>query len=230
MLTKTVKTYPASIVYFGNEGRHNLEQVIRVIKRQLNKREELRSLKLVIFTAEGQGPAVAYNRLREFKTKMIAVTFPVHFSVQAPDGNGRYFPRIDDDIRHFFDGVRIDVLVPPRLPFDLIDGMEAHNQQVGLVSKTIAIFGSGFGLCVQAVLHACDMGALREGETVIAMSGDTAALLVASSSSHFLNKVNGLQIQEIFCKPRTLTISRRALQPAIGAENKVLEGEISPQT
>lgn len=226
MLATTQKT----IVYFENEGRHNLEQVIRVIKRQLNRREELRPLKLVIFTAEGQGPVVAYNRLREFKMKMIAVTFPVHFSVKTPDGNSRYSPRIDSDIRHFFDGVRIDVLVPPRLPFDLIDGMDAHNQQVSLISKTIAMFGSGFALCVQAVLHACDVGAVQEGETVIAMSGDTAALLVASTTSHFLNKANGLQIQEIFCKPRTLTISRRRPSPAIEGEGKVLEGKISPQS
>jgi len=235
MLNASGKNYSASIVYFENEGRHNLEQVIRIVKSRLSKREELRSLKLVIFTAEGQGPAVAYNRLREFKIKMIAVTFPVHFSVQASGGKGRYFPRIADDIRHFFDGVRIEVLTPPRLPFDLIDGMDAHNQQVGLISKTIAMFGSGFALCVQAVLHACDVGAVQEGETVIAMSGDTAALLIASTTSHFLNKINGLQIQEIFCKPRALTISRR--KPALASagstpqiEGKVLEGEVSPKS
>jgi hypothetical protein len=108
--------------------------------------------------------------------------------------------------------------------------MEGHNQQVELIRKTIAMFGAGFGLCVQAVLHACDMGAVQEGEAVIAMSGDTAALLIASTTAHFLNKSNGLQIQEIFCKARSLTISRRAPKPLMEAEGKVLEGEISPHS
>jgi hypothetical protein len=48
----------SQIVYFDSEGRQNLEEVLRVVKKALNKREELRSTKLVIFTAEGQGPAI----------------------------------------------------------------------------------------------------------------------------------------------------------------------------
>jgi hypothetical protein len=222
------------VYYFGSEGRQNLTEVLLVIRKTLRKRQDLQSLKLVIFTAEGQGPALAFNRLREFKTEMIAVTFPIHFSVPLPDGKGRYFPKISEDIRQFFDGVRIKVLVPPRLPFDVIDGMDGHNQQVELIRKTIAMFGSGFALCVQAVLHACDVGAVQEDEAVIAMSGDTAALIIASTTAHFLNRANGLQIQEIFCKPRTLTISRRrpmpaGAAPALEAEGRVLEGEVSPQ-
>jgi hypothetical protein len=217
----------AQIVYFDSEGRQNLDEVLRVIKKALKNREELRSLKLVIFTAEGQGPAIAYNKLGEFRPKIIAVTFPGHFSVKRPDSDERYFPRISDDIRGFFNGVKIDVVVPPSLPFDTIDGLDAHNQQVGVIQKTIAMFGAGFGLCIQAVLRACDVGLVGEGERVIAMSGDTAGLFIASTTQHFLNKGNGLQIQEILCKPRNLTISRPA--PRILAEpqgQKVLEGEI----
>ena len=90
----TNKKIGAQIVYFESEGRQNLDEVLRIIKKTLNKRQELRSRKLVIFTAEGQGPAMAYNKLREFKPRMIAVTFPVHFSVKMPDSDVRFFPRI----------------------------------------------------------------------------------------------------------------------------------------
>jgi hypothetical protein len=222
------KNCAAQIVYFNSEGRQNLVEVLRIIKKALNKREELRSLKIVIFTAEGQGPALAYNKLAEFRPKLIAVTFPVHFSVKLKDSGDRYFPKISEDIRDFFKGVKIEVVVPPSLPFDLIEGMDGHNQQVKVISQSIAMFGSGFGLCIQAVLRACDVGLLEEGELVIAMSGDTAGLFIASTTSHFLNKANGLQVQEIFCKPRNLTISRPALiRLAEPQEKKILEGEVS---
>jgi hypothetical protein len=223
-----IKKTPAQIVYFGSEGRHNLDEVLRIIKKALKKREELRSLKIVIFTAEGQGPALAYNRLRDFRPRIIAVTFPVHFSVRMSADGERYFPKISEDVRAFFNGVKIDVVVPPSLPFDTIDGMAGHNDQVQLIRQTIAMFGAGFGLCIQAVLRACDTGLLAEGETVIAMSGDTAGLFVASTTSHFLNKANGLQVQEIFCKPHNLTISRPLPKQLEEPRNtNVLEGEVS---
>jgi hypothetical protein len=229
MAAITGQKFPAQIVYFDSEGRQNLNEVLRVIKKALSKREELRSLKIVFFTAEGQGPALAYSKLREFKPKMIAVTFPPHFSVKRADNEERYSPRIADDIRDFFDGVKIKVVVPPSLPFDLIDHMDGHNQQVLAIHQTIAMFGSGFGLCIQAVLRACDVGLLEEGELVIAISGDTAGLFSASTTSHFLNKRGGLQVQEIFCKARNLTISRPTIkQLGESQEKKILEGEVSP--
>ena len=228
MAPMTAKTN-ASIVYFESEGRQNLHEVVRVIRRALRKRPELRTLKMVIFTAEGQGPAIAYNMLREHRPKMIAVTFPLDFSVKLPDSEDRYFPRISEEVRRFFKVYEIDVIVPPDLPFDCIEGLDGHNQQVDLIKKTIAMFGSGFSLCIQAILRACDVGALDEGELVIGMSGDIAGLFIASNTKHFLNKANGLQDVEILCKPRCLTISRRApAQSNPISTAKILEGEAPP--
>jgi hypothetical protein len=214
------------IHYFESEGRvNNLEEVLKVLKKTLKSREELRALKIVVFTAEGRGPMLAYNQLGEFMPKMIAVTFPRGFTVRNPDGHP-YCPCIAENVLKFFKGVEIDVIVPPRLPFDPIEGMDGHNQQMRLVSQTIAIFGSGFGLCLQAVMCACDMGLVKEGESVIAFSGDTAGLFVASPTKRFLSVQHGLAVQEIFCKPRKLTVSRPKPLPK-ATEGKVIEGEVS---
>ncbi len=211
------------IFYFESEGRKNIEQVIRVLKRVLKKRPDLHGLKIIVFTAEGQGPALAYSRLATFQPKIVAVTFPLTYSIKLKNGES-YCPRISPDVLKFFKGVEIEVSVPPRLPFDLIEGMEAHNQQMRLVRQTIAIFGSGFELCLQAVMCACDVGLVREGEQVIAFSADTAGLFVASPTRRFMSPHTGLIVEEIFCKPNRLTISRHKPQH-ISHEPKIIEGE-----
>lgn len=216
--------YPSQIVYFESEGREdNLQQVIRVIKKSLKKREELRALKLVIFTAMGQGPALAFKELMGYSPKIIAVTFSLDFSVKIADGEERFFPRIPTQVRKFFNGVEITVVPPAPLPFDSIEGMDWHNQQMKTVKDTIALFGGGFNACIQAVLRACDAGELVPGERVIAMSGDCAALITASTTTKFLT-AEGLCIHEILCKPRNFTIARRPA-PASQSDQEVLPPE-----
>jgi hypothetical protein len=194
------------IVYFDEEGRQNLPIVIRVLKRKLKSREDLRNLKLIIFTASGEGPLMAYRNLESFEVKIIAVTFPLSFSVKHKDGTP-FHPHLPEKLRRFFDGVQIPVITPATLPFDGIEGMESHCQQMKLIRDVIAMFAGGFGLCIQAVLVACDLGLVKPGERVIVMSGDSAGLITASTTSKFLTK-QGISVNEIFCKPRNLTISR----------------------
>ena len=213
------------ILYFDAEGRRNLPEVIRVVKQKLKSREELRSLKMVVLTAEGEGPLLAYNSLVVYEPKIIAVTFPLAFSAKRKD-RSYYQPRISERQRRFFDGVGISVVVPDTLPFDFIEGMEAHNQQVRLAKDAITLFGGGFAICVQAVLRACDAGAVEVGERVIAISGDCAALVTASTTGKFLSRDGGLSINEIFCKPRNLTIARPI--PA-RSPSKVIERELEKQ-
>lgn len=195
----------ASITYFEQEGRENLPQVLRGVKRALRKRAELREMKLVIFTATGEGPALAYGQMHEFDPQIIAVTFPPEFFVRR--GSEHFHPRISEKLNGFFRGVGIRVLTS-RLPFDLMDGLDAHNDQMRLIKNILSIFGGGFALIVQAVLSACDHGEVRQGEKVIAISGDTAAVITACNSQKFLSKTDGLVVNEILCKPRNLTISR----------------------
>ena len=74
---------------------------------------------------------------------------------------------------------------------------------------------------VQAVLAACDLGEVRVGDQVIAITGDTASVVSASTTEKFLSKQGGLIINEILCKPRNLTLSR-AKTP------KVLDAAVRP--
>ncbi len=195
----------SSILYFEHEGRENLPQVLRTVRRAVNRRPELRTLKYVIFTSTGEGPALAYSQLHEYDPRIIAVTFPPDFSVMR--GQTRVSPRISEKLCAFFQGINIEVITD-RLPFDRIDGMQAHNEQMQVVADVLAVFGGGFALGIQAVLSACDHGEIAIGEKVIALTGDTAAIITASNTRKFLSKDGGLVINEILCKPRNLTISR----------------------
>ena len=198
---------PTTIFYFEREGRENLPQVLRVLKRGLKKRPELRSLKLVIFTSTGEGPALAFAQLHEFEPKIIAVTFPPDFTVKR--GEGTFRPRISDKLQAFFDGVGLKVITG-RLPFDPIEGMATYNEQLRVIRDTVAIFGGSFSLAIQAVLSACDAGQVGMGEKVVVITGDVAAIVTASSTRKFLTKGDGLAVNEILCKPRNLTYGRKA--------------------
>lgn len=210
------------IVYFEREGRANLGRVLRVIKRTLRRRPELRAAKLVIFTAVGEGPALAYSLLGEYEPSIVAVTFPPNFSVKR--GDGVFQPRIAPKIQKFFAGVNIRVITG-RLPFDEFEGMPAHNEQVRLIREVLTLWGGSFPLIVQAVLQACDWGEVTQGETVIGMAGDSAAIVTASTTDRFLSKQGGLVVNEILCKPRRLTISR-SLPPQAALEASRLFAEL----
>jgi hypothetical protein len=160
-----------------------------------------------MFTATGDGPALAYSRLQKFEPKIIAVTFPPGFHVNRGE-EGPYYPTIPKRLRDFFDGVGYKVITS-RLPFDSISNAEAHNHEMQLIKDVLNIFGGGFSLCVQAVLSACDHGEIEIGEKVLSVAGDVAAILTATTSEKFLSKAEGIVVNEILCKPRNLTITRK---------------------
>jgi hypothetical protein len=215
----------SAVVYFEQEGRQNLSEVLNTLKRTFRKREDIRACKIVIFTAAGEGPALAYNKLKEYSPKIIAVTFAPGFSVKKKDNEGKEIETsvcLSDQLKKFFAGVDIIVL-SSKLPFEGFDGVDSIKQQTKLIKDVLSLFGGGFSLCIQAVLQACDMGAINIGEKVVVISGDCAALVTASTTARFLSTDNGLSINEILCKPRNLSLTRRpAKQP------KQLSGELFP--
>jgi hypothetical protein len=194
-----------SIIYFDREGRENLSQVLRVVKRVFKKRPEVRSHPLLVFTAIGEGAALAYNLLQEYDPKIIAITFSPDFYVMR-EGK-KVFPQIPDKIKALFDGIGIKV-IKSRLPFDEIEGMAAHNEQMKLLKSALTLFGGGFVQCVQAVLQACDHDVVPVGEKVISITGDSAAIITASTTKGFLTRESGLVINEILCKANNFTIAR----------------------
>src|SRR5580658_1392903 len=194
-----------SIVYFEREGRENWSHVLQLVKRTFQRRADLRSCKVVIFTAIGEGPAAAYSLLQEWEPKIIAVTMAPDFALMR-DGK-KVSPRIPPKAKAFFDGVQIPV-ISARLPFQKIEGATAQNEQMGLIIDVLSLFGGSFNYCIQAVLQACDHGLVEIGEKVIAVTGDAAAVVTASSTGKFLTRQEGLAVHEIICKPRYLTIAR----------------------
>ncbi|HEV2381206.1 MAG TPA: hypothetical protein VG206_15605 [Terriglobia bacterium] len=212
------------IYYFEDEGRQNLSRVLNTIKKAVDRRPDLKTHKLVVFTAMGEGPALAFNKFKEHDLKIIAVTFPSGFSVTKTTEDGTNIestPTISEKLRRFFAGVGIPVLTGS-LPFDDIGGVPPVNQHMKLIRDTLSLFGGGFSLCVQAVIQACDMGVVDVGERVIVMSGDCAAIMTASNRAKFLSKEDGLSINEILCKPRTLGLTRTPRKEA----EKVVSGDL----
>ena len=201
------------IIYFEREGRENLTQVLRALKKALTKRPELRSLKIVMLTANGEGPALAYARLADFEPHVIAVTFPPGYSVKR--GEEIVKPEIPEKLRIFFQAVGFKIITA-RLPFDPIANADHHNADMRLIQNVLRMFGGGFHLCVQAVLSACDHGELALGERVIAVTGDIAAIITASTTEKFLSAAEGLAINEILCKPRNLTLTRKEVASTEG--------------
>jgi hypothetical protein len=201
---------PSSISYFDYEGRQNLPHVLRVVKRALKIRLELRAMQLIIFTATGDGPALAYGQLHQYEPRIVAVTFPPDFHVRRREGEV-FFPRVEPKLEMFFKGVGIKTITG-RLPFDKIENLQSHNEQMRLIRDVLTLFGGSFSLSIQSVLSACDFGAVAIGEKVISITGDTASIVTASTTQKFLTKEQGLVVNEILCKPRNLTLSRATAQ------------------
>jgi len=219
MKTRRDKCTARPIVYFEEDGRANLPDVIKVIKSTMRKRSDLRTV--VFFTANGEGPAVAFNQLQDLEPRIIAVTFPLTFFSKRNDEVFR--PEIPQKVRNFFAGVRIPILTG-RLPWDHIDGATAHNNDMDLIQKSLSIVGGSFPLCIQAVLQACDMGAVGQGEIVIGATGDCAAVVRATMSQHAFSKEQGVAVLEILCKSRNPTLFYRwASSSAVPSTQTALE-------
>lgn len=205
---------------FEREGRReNLAQVIKGVKsyiRTLSNHGIAYPTKIVFFTLQGEGPMLAYTQLGGLSVDIIAVMFPATYAVTLKDGRS-YPPPMPDGVRKFFNGVGIPI-ISARLPFDEIAGAESHNREMLLLKDTLSVFGGSMPLAIQAVLQATDSGLIPAGEEVIAVTGDTALLVTASTTRDFLSKTCGLMVNDIICKPRNFSISRpkpKAQEPAI---------------
>jgi hypothetical protein len=219
------------VQYFGSEGRENLSLVIKAIKLFINttlNQGFAAPTKIVFLTREGEGPMLAHSLLQSLGVKIIAVTFPRHYFAKQPD-NSIFMPEISEKIRRFFQAFDIPIITN-RLPFDDIEGANAHNREMSLIRDALALFGGSIPLAIQAVLQATDAGYVNIGEQVIAAAGDCALVVTASTTRLFLRKDHfGLAVNEIICKPRSLTITPQLAGPnrSLGQidSNPIVEGQ-----
>jgi hypothetical protein len=199
------------VQHFDSEGRENLPNVIKNVKNYLRALQAGGSTslpKLVFLTGQGEGPMIAYNQLSGLNVDIIAVTFPRGFHIRINEKEV-YYPQISERVRKFFAGVEIPIITG-RLPFDAMDRADSHNREMELLRSAFALFGGSMPLAIQAVMQATDNGLVEVGEQVIAVTSDTAVLITASTSEHFLSKTCGMMVNEIICKPRRFTVARRS--------------------
>jgi hypothetical protein len=98
---------------------------------------------------------------------------------------------------------------------------ENFSPAIESMQRVFALFGGGTGLCVQAVLMACDGGYLKDGERCIVMTADTALIMRAGNAFRFLKLRSRAAIEHVLCKPLNYQISRPHVQVEInvtGAE------------
>jgi hypothetical protein len=214
--------FTTAITYFLQEGRDNLSECLK-IAFQVAKKQHIE--KVVMFTARGDGILLALNTLCGFDEykgiKLVAVTFSPARMFTSPDGQPMVV-RISDEAEKAMDKHNIPI-VRAHLPFDPIAPRFKDRgvlaQDMSLVESALNIFGGGMSLCVQAVILACDAGAIGLGEHVVAMTADTAILVQAAPTARMLRE---LTIREILCKPAILSIGRNESQVEGGIHHKVL--------
>ncbi len=191
-----IKTYTSSaIAYFHQDGRENLKDVLRLVQRARCKRQEISALKVVFLTAFGEGPVLAIRAFKTNRPNIIAVTFPP--SVKLPDGSPY---TLSEQVLAYLRAMKVEV-VSSRLPFDGFDGSTPVDSQMAMIKTILSRFGRSTPLCVQAVLQACDAGLIAEGEDVISVTGDMAAIVTASTTANFLVPNSPFSIREFICKP-----------------------------
>jgi hypothetical protein len=218
---KMQQQFITSITYFLQEGRDNLPECLKIAFQAATKQHVD---KIVIFTARGEGVQLALDTFcsqdEYSKIKLVAVTFP---QAKAFSADGKPLEvRISDETERVMREHGVPV-VRAHLPFDPIappfKDRGVLAQDLSLVESALNIFGGGMSLCVQAVVLACDAGAIGLGEHVIAMTSDTAILVQAAPTTRMLRE---LVIREILCKPAILSIGRNESQIEGNIPHKVL--------
>ena len=232
------KQFTARITYFLQEGKGNMEHCLKIA---FDAAKQQNVTRIIIFTAMGDGIRLAlesFCRLPEFEhIRLVAVTFPA--GQPFTDAEGRPVQvEISPENALLMKKYEIPV-IKAHLPFDPVATFHRRGgvlgQDMSLVGEALSMFGGSMSLCVQAILMACDAGAVGLGEHVIALTSDTAILAQASCTTKMLRD---LVIREILCKPAVLSIGRReaseqlplpmelptpAAQKALPAEGKTVE-------
>ena len=196
-----------SIFYFKSEGKKNISKTVDlVIERAIS----LSIKNIIVFTSDGEGAFLIKDKLPTDSTIQIhAATFPYKqiFHDQQSDGSVKEFhaKTSDIDIKEKMKKNAIN-LIQGVMPLQDIILPGIRDVKTQSISYTLSLFSNGLKLCVQAILMATDGGHIEPKESVIAMSADTAIVARSSRTSWLFHPLEGLQINEIICKPSELTL------------------------
>ncbi|MGE5590125.1 MAG: hypothetical protein ACM3ZA_05855 [Bacillota bacterium] len=193
--------------YFEDEGRHHMKKAAQLAAK---RGKDLAIKHFVVFTRDGEGAVLLKDLLQPSDASVVAVTFPYKHPLFVPDESGEYRDLIPETsvpktVKYLTDrGIELVRGTAPFTEGFFIPGV--RDPKLEGIRYALQLFSSGLHLCVQAVAMATDAGAIEPGDEVIAMSADTAIVARASSSRYVFHPTEGMEIREIICKPRQLTL------------------------
>lgn len=197
------------IRYYDDEGREHIRQTAADAVRRALK---LGIKYLVVFTSDGSGVKEAIKRLSNIepaeRPAIVSVTYSYGQIIkEKSNGEDKWVPAtLRPEIKQELESAGVQV-IQGGLPFESIHIPNFPDHRLKIIKETLELISGGLVLCVEAVLAACDAGAIPFGEDVIAFSADTAAVIRASTK-RFLFAPWGLVVREIICKPRELNITK----------------------
>jgi hypothetical protein len=208
------------VEYFETEGRKHWSSVK---KAALDRCTKLGLRKAIVFTGDGVAARDAASEFAKLGVQLIAVSFCAGHSAMTEDGK-KVVTTVSQEIREALKA-RGCLFLQGTRPFEAIVLPDCDDVKLTTLRETLGLFSGGMSLCVEAVLMAADAGLVSPGEDVVAMSGDTAIVARASTKA-WLFAPWGLQVREIICKPRSLTLTKRE-ETAI-TDDKSQEGGGTP--
>jgi hypothetical protein len=216
--------FTAPTTYFLQEGKENLPECLKIA---FHAAKQQNITKIVIFTARGEGVRMAIDGFCSqpgFEhIKLVAVTFPE--GKAFTDADKPIIVEIPADQKAFFESKGVPI-VRAHSPFDPITSPGRQRgvlgQDLSLVGDALDVLCGSMSLCVQAILLACDAGAVSLREHVIALTSDTAVLAQAANTAQMLSD---LIIREILCKPAVLTVTRKEMADKLPVQLELGTGE-----
>jgi hypothetical protein len=197
--------------YLAGEGREFMQECIR-LSAAACLRLSVRTM--IIFTGTGEGlrfaaseilPQPPYEDLH-----LVGVTPPAGRAYKTNPGDPNspmvragISPALRDELWD------LDIeLVSAHLPFKEIHNGRERSSEWSRVAEAYSVLGGGFALGIQAVLMACDAGAVQSGERVLAVTADTSFVAIACRTESFLSPTEGLLVEHFICRPMRYPVSK----------------------
>jgi hypothetical protein len=175
------------IVYFEKQGKENTTNVLQLIKERAQSRD---IKKIVLASTRGDTARTVATFFENTGLHLVVIPWQYGFRDTQP------FPReLVAELRKKGHQVHFGTML---FHTDELYGIKTPQ----VMATLLRTFGQGIKVCVEIIMMACDGGCIEIGEKVIAVAGtgagaDTAILATASTS----NRMTGLRIHEIICKP-----------------------------